>query len=140
MSLVDWLSKKQHMIETSVFGTDFFALKHVMEALRGIQYKLLMMGMHSSGFSYVYGYNISVIHNIQRPESTLRNKSNSICYHAVCESVEMGDTKTSHIFTHDNSSNLLTKVLYGAKRKKFVGKILYDIYDLFVLIASSNPL
>ena len=129
MYLVDWLSKKQHIIETSVFGADFVALKHVMKALRGIQYKLLMMVMHYSGFSYVHGYNISVIHKIQRPESTLRKKSNSICHHAVCESVVMGDTKTAHISTHDNSSDLLTKVLYGSKKKKSVGKILYDIYD-----------
>ena len=99
-----------------------------------------MMGGTLSGWSYVYGDNMYVIRNTQQPESNLRKKLNSICYHAVCESVEMGDTKTSHIFTHDNSSNLLTKVLYGAKRKKFIGKILYDIYDLFVLIASSNPL
>ena len=30
MSLVDCLSKKQPMIETSVFGAEFVALKHVM--------------------------------------------------------------------------------------------------------------
>ena len=129
MSLVDWLYKKQPTIETSVFGAEFVALKHVMEALLGICYKLLMMGVTLSGCSYVYGDNMSVIRNTQIPESTLRNKSNSIFYHNVCESVAMLDTKTSHISTHDNIYDLLTKVLYGAKRKKFVGKILYDIYD-----------
>ena len=92
-----------------------------MEALRGMRYKLRMMGVTLSGCSYVYGDKMSVIHNTQLPESTLRKKSNSICYHAVCESVEMGDTKTAHIYTHDNGSELLTKVLYGTKRKIFVG-------------------
>ena len=133
MSLVDWLSKKQRMLETSVFDAEFVLLKHVMEALRGIHYKLWMMGVTLSGWSYVYGDKMYVIHNTQQHESTLRKKSNSICYHAVCESVVMGDTKTAHISTHDNSSDLLTKVLYGSKKKKSVGKILYDIYDWFVL-------
>ena len=45
MSLVDWLSKKQPTIETSVFGAEFVALKHVMEALRGIRCKLRIMGV-----------------------------------------------------------------------------------------------
>ena len=120
---------EQPTIETSVFGVEFVELKHVMEALRGICYNLRMMGVTLYGCSYVYGDNMSVIHNTQQPESTLRKKSNSICYHSVSESVSIGDTKTAQIYTHDNSSDLLTKVLYGSKRKKSVGKSLYDIYD-----------
>jgi hypothetical protein len=43
-----------------------------------------MMGVTLSGPNFVYGDNMSVVHNIQRPESVLKKKSNSICYHAVC--------------------------------------------------------
>ena len=32
ISLVDWMYKKQPTIETSVFGAEFVAFKHVMEA------------------------------------------------------------------------------------------------------------
>ena len=123
------MSKKQPTIETSVFGAEFVALKHVMEALCGICYILQMIGVPLSGCSYVYGDNMSVIHNTQQPESTLRKKSNSICYHAICESVAMGDTKTTRIYTHDNSSDVITKILYRAKMKKCFVKILYAIYD-----------
>ena len=70
---------KQPMIETYVFGTDFVAMKHVMEALCSICYKILMVGVHLSEWSYAYGDNISIINNIQRPELNLRKKSNSIC-------------------------------------------------------------
>ena len=82
-----------------------------------------------SGCYYVYGDKMYIIENTQRPELTLRKNSNSICYHAVRESLEMGDTKIAHISTHDNSFDLLIKVLYGAKRKKFFSKLLYDIYN-----------
>eukprot|EP00804_Cyclotella_cryptica_P014744 CCRYP_021054-RA/>CCRYP_021054-RA protein AED:0.43 eAED:0.43 QI:0/0/0/1/0/0/2/0/144 len=86
----DALSKKQATIETSVFGAEFVALKHGTERLHGLQYKLRMMGVSISGPSYIYGDNMSVIHNTQRPESTLKKKSRSLCYRAACESVAMG--------------------------------------------------
>ena len=65
-------------------------MKQGMEAMRGLSYKLRIMGVQISGSTYVYGDNMSVIHNTQLPESTLRKKSNSICYHAVHESVALG--------------------------------------------------
>ena len=76
--MTDWLSKKQSTIETSVFGAEFSALRHGIENLRGIRYKLRMMGIPISGPSYVYGDNMSVVTNASRPESTLKKKSNSI--------------------------------------------------------------
>eukprot|EP00804_Cyclotella_cryptica_P003089 CCRYP_006074-RA/>CCRYP_006074-RA protein AED:0.29 eAED:0.04 QI:0/0/0/0.75/0.33/0.5/4/0/1079 len=56
-ALIDALSKKQATIETSVFGAEFVALKHGMERLRGLRYKLRMMGVSISGPSYIYGDN-----------------------------------------------------------------------------------
>ncbi len=46
----------------------------------------------------------------------LKKKSNSICYHAVRESVAMGESLTGHIGTNENVGDLATKVLYGQKR------------------------
>ena len=97
LALVNWLSKKQATIETSVFGAKFVAMKQGMEAVCGLRYKLRMMGVQISGPTYVYGNNMSVIHNTQRPESNLRKNSNLICYHAVRESVAMGEPLTGHI-------------------------------------------
>ena len=75
---------------------------------------------------------MSVIHNTQRPESTLKKKSNSICYHAVRESVAMGESLTGHIDTNENMADLATKVIRaGQKRDHLVGKLLYDICDDF---------
>ncbi len=52
----------------------FVAMKLGVEALRGIQYKLCMMGVPIAGPVYVYGNNMSVIHNTQHLESTLKKK------------------------------------------------------------------
>ena len=48
-ALIQWLSKKQPTIETSVFGAEFVAMKNGIEKVRGIRYKLRMMGVKLSG-------------------------------------------------------------------------------------------
>ena len=95
-ALINWLSKKQATIEVSVFGAEFVAMNTGIEALRGIRYKLRMMGVPLNGPTYVYRDNMSVIYNTPRPESTLEKKSNFICYHAVREAVASGECLTTH--------------------------------------------
>jgi hypothetical protein len=127
---VIWLSKKQATIETSVFGSEFVAMKHGVETLRGLRYKLRMMGIPISGPSYVYGDNMSVINNTQRPESTLKKKSPQICYHAVCESVAMGECLTVHIASQENPADIATKTIPGGQKRNYlVSRVLYDNYD-----------
>ena len=58
-----------------------------------------MMGVPIKGPSHVYGDNMSVVANMSKPESTLRMKSNLICYHAVLEAVAMGEALVAHIPT-----------------------------------------
>ena len=128
-ALINWLSKKQATIEGSVFGAEFVAMKTGVEALRGIRYKLSMMGVPLTGTTYIYGDNMSVIYNTSRPESTLKKKSNSICYHAVREAVVSGECLTTHCKTGDNYSDMMTKVLYGQKNRDNIARILYDIRD-----------
>ena len=83
------------------------------------------------GRSFMYGDNMSVIHNTQQPESTLKKKkSNSICYHAVQEAVAMGECVTAHMSTHGNPADLCTKIMTGGQKlDHLVSLILYDIED-----------
>ena len=71
MALIDWNSKKQATIKTSVFGAEFVAMKYGIEKLRGLQYKLHMMGIPLTGPSYIYGDNKLQVTNLTRHESTL---------------------------------------------------------------------
>jgi hypothetical protein len=126
---VVWHSKKQTRVETSVFGAEFCAMTQGIERLRGLRYKLRMMGVPISGPSYIYGDNMSVIHNTQRPESKLNKKSNSICYHACREAVASGEARTGHVRSEMNPADICTKVIPGGmKRNSLTGMILYDVY------------
>ena len=89
-----------------------------------------MMGVPISGPTYIFGDNISVVHNSQQPDSTLKKKSNSICYHAVREAVAMGECLVGHIASGENPADLATKIIPGgAKREHLVSMLLYDLYD-----------
>ena len=136
-ALIAWYSKKQPTVESSVFGAEFVALKNGMEAVRGLHYKLRMMGIPISGPTYSIGDNMSVIHNTQRPESTLKKKSNSICYHACREAVAMGELLTTHIPTTMNPADLATKIIPGGvKRDSLLGMIMHDISTM---VTCSTP-
>ena len=128
-ALVYWHSKKQTSVESSSFGSEFVAMKQCCEYLRGLRYKLRMMGIPIDGPSYIYGDNQSVLANTTVPESTLKKKSQSIAYHFVREGAARGEWRTTYIRTDDNESDLLTKVLAGEKRKKFVSSLLHHIYE-----------
>ena len=105
-------------------------MKQGTDALRGSRYKLRIMGIPISGPSYIYGNNRSVVNNTSRPESVLRKKSNSVCYNAVHESVALEESLVGYISSTKNVADLMTKVLYGQKRRYLVSNILYDIYDV----------
>ena len=113
MSMIYWHTKKQATIKGSVFGADVFAMKQGVESLRGIRYKLLIMGVEVAGPTYIYGDNMSVIHNTSNPEYVLKKKSNSICCHSVRKSVAMKECLKTHVPALKNLADLLTKVLSG---------------------------
>ena len=88
-------------------------MKIGMKTLRGLRYKLCVVGVPISGPSLIYGENMSVIHNTQRPESMLKKKSNSIWYHAIRECVTMKEILTGHVPSVDNPEDICTRVVPG---------------------------
>ena len=121
-----WHSKRQGTVETSVFGAEFVAMKAGNEASRGLRYKLRMMGIPLDGPTYIFGDNMSVIYNTQKPESVLKKKSIAICYHYMRESVAMGECLTAHVRSEDNPADLCTKIMSGGqKRDRLVDMVLH---------------
>ena len=129
-ALVHWHSKKQNSVESSSFGSEFIAMKQCCEYLRGLRYKLRMMGIPVSGPAYVEGDNQSVLANTTIPDSALKKKSQSIAYHFVREGVARDEWRTAYVNTHLNEADLLTKPLpNGTKRKQFVMNLLHHIFE-----------
>lgn len=138
MAPVLWYSKRQGTIESSVFGAEFVAMKTATEAARGLRYKLRMMGIEVPLPTYIYGDNMSVIHNTQRPESTLKKKSIAICYHFMRESVAMGESLTGHVRSEDNPADICTKVIGGGViRERLTAMILFFANTMSIVASTS---
>jgi hypothetical protein len=132
MAPIIWYSKRQGTIESSVFGAEFVAMKVGIETVRGLRYKCRMMGIRIDEPTYIYGDNMSVVHNTSKPESTLKKKSSSICYHFVRESVAMGESLVGHIRSEENPADICTKIIPGGmKRQALVEMILHTAADGF---------
>ena len=89
MAMINWHTKNQATVEGAVLGTEFVSMKQRVEALRGIIFNMRIMGVKIDDPTYVYGDNMSVIHNTSKPEYVLKKKYNSICYHFVIGDVSM---------------------------------------------------
>ena len=123
-------TSKTTSVETSTFGSEFVAMKKACEYVRGLRYKLRMMGIPVEEPAYIYGDNLSVLANTTMPASTLKKKSNAICYHFVREGTAKDEWRTAYIRTVLNVSDLLTKPLpSGEKRERFVSMLLHHLYS-----------
>ena len=128
-ALVYWFSKKQASVETSSFGSEFTAMKQCCKYIKGLKYKLQMMGIPCDEPAYIEADNRSVLANTTIPDSTLKKKSQSIAYHMVREGAARDEWRTIYINTHDNEADLLTKQLAsGPKRKGFVMNLIHHIF------------
>jgi 3-keto-L-gulonate-6-phosphate decarboxylase len=76
-----------------------------------------MMGVTIDGPAYIHGDTMSVVHNTQRPESVLKQKSNAICYHAVRDSAVMGESIIGRIPSVNNPVDICTKAVPGGKKR-----------------------
>jgi hypothetical protein len=124
-----WMSKKQNSVESSSHGSEFTAMRHCCEYVRGSRYKLRMMGIPVDDPTCIMGDNQSVLANTTIPDSTLKKKNQSISYHYVREGVARNEWRTAYVNTHLNESDLLTKLLpSGEKRHGFVRCFLHHIF------------
>ena len=124
-----WWSKKQNSMESLSFGSEFIAMKQCCEYVRGLRYKLRMMGISCDDPMFIYGDNQSVLANTTIPDLTLKKKSQSITYHFVREGAAWDEWQMTYVNTHENEADLLTKELpSGEKRKSFVRRLLHHIF------------
>ena len=120
-----WFSKQQNTIESSTFGSEFIAMKQVVDLSEGLCYKLRMMGITLMGPMSTFCDNESVVRNTTRPELTLKKKHNAITYHRVHEAQATGIMEITKIDGKSNLADILTKCLPGPCLHELISHILW---------------
>ena len=84
----------------------------------------------TKGPTCFFGDNQSVLHNVSKPESMIKKKSNSIAYHFVRECVAKDEMRCTCTKSQHDAADVATKVLpNGELRKSLVRRLSYDVYD-----------
>ena len=120
-----WYSKRQNTVETSTFGSEFIAMRTAVEHIEALRYKLRMFGIPIEGPTNVFCDNEAVFKNTTIPESTLKKKHNSICYHRCHEVVAARVMRVAEEGTLTNLADLFTKPLMQAVREGLLDRFTY---------------
>jgi len=128
-SPIRWFSKKQSLVEASAFGAEFVAAKLCVEALRGLRYKIRMLGIPIHGPTSFYIDNQSVLKNISIPQSAMKRESNLIAYHYVREATAGAEILPGYINTDKNLADGQTKSIPSGQKRKYIhGRFLLNLY------------
>ena len=113
-----WFSKRQNGVECSTFGSEFFAMKQCCEYLKGLLYKLRMMGIPVIGCSFLYGDNQYILCNTCIPDSTMKKKNHAIAYQIVREGVAREEWVTGYVKSKNNAADPLTNTIPAGERSE----------------------
>ena len=120
-----WYSKRQNMVETSTFGSEFIVMKTAVEQIESLRYKLRMFGVPLEGPTNVFYDNEAVFKNVSQPDSTLKKKHTSICYHRCREAVACQMIRIAKERMLTNLSDLFTKALTHFTRENLLDCFTY---------------
>ena len=112
-------------VETSTFGSEFIAMRTVVEHIEALRYKLHIFGIPIEGPTNMFCDNEAVFKNTTIPESTLKKKHNSICYHHCRESVAAWVMRVAKEGMLSNLADLFTKPLMQSVREGSLDRFTY---------------
>jgi len=111
-------TKKQGSSEINTFRSEFVAMRQCCNYIRGLRYKLRMMGVPVNNPTLIYGDNHSVLwRNTLVPDSTLKKKSATVAY-SYCRDEGVSRNEWIAKFVPSIESP-----------QEKVRMMLYDIYD-----------
>ena len=122
---VTWFSKRQNTVKTSTFGSEFIAMKTAVEHEEALRYKLQMFGIPMEGPTNVFCDNEAVFKNTSIPDSMLKKKHTSICYHRAREAVATRTMRVEKEGTATNLADLFTKPLMDLRRAFLLDRFTY---------------
>jgi hypothetical protein len=108
---IQWFSKKQNVVETATYGSEFMAARQAVEQIMDLRYTLRMMGIPIDGPSWMFGDNQSVLTSSTIPHSSLNKRHNALSYHRVREAIAAGVINFMHVEGKCNPSDVMTKFL-----------------------------
>jgi hypothetical protein len=127
-TMIIWHSRRQNTVETSMFGSEFVALRNSSDLIVALRYKLHMIGIPINGPAKTYCDNQGIVKNVSIPESVLSKKHNAINYHAMREAVAACIMQVAKEDGDSNLADLLTSLLPNHVVSRYFG-LFFTIFN-----------
>ena len=137
---IQWFSKKQNLVETATYGSEFMVARQATEQIIDLRYTLRMLGVPLLGPSWMFGDNKSVVTSSTIPHSTLDKRWNALSYHKVREAIAAGVITFQHIDGKSNPSDVLTKFLPWNEFWPLIQPLLFWKGETMINATSDTPL
>lgn len=106
-TLVDWTSKCQATVETTMYGSKNIATRVAVDQI--IEFGVLLTDY--VGPSYSFSDNTTVVDSATIPEYNLKKRHHALLFHCVLETVASKIVQHYHIDGDDNPAEVLNRFL-----------------------------
>ena len=106
---IQWFSKKQNVVETATYGSEFMAARQAVEQVMDLRYTIRIMGIPLDGPAWMFGDNQSVLTSSTVLHSSLIKRHNALSYHRAREAIAAGTINFMHVEGKCNPSDIITK-------------------------------
>jgi len=106
---IDYFSKKQPLVETATYGSEFMSARQATEQVMDIQNTLQYLGVPVITKLYMFGDNKTVCDSATKPTAKLNKRHAILSYHRVREAVAAGIIALLNIPGKNNPAYILSK-------------------------------
>jgi hypothetical protein len=106
---IDYFSKKQPLVETATFGSEFMSARQATEQVMDLRNTLRYLGVPIQGKSWMFGDNKTVCDSASKPAAKLTKRHVILSYHRVREAVAAGIIALLHVPGKHNPADILSK-------------------------------
>jgi hypothetical protein len=106
---LDWYSKKQAMVETATYGSEFVVARTCGDQIVDLRTTLCYLGVTLRDKSYVFGDNKTVMDSSTIPHAKLHKHHNALSFHHVHEAIAAKFVKMHHLEGIFNPTDILSK-------------------------------
>jgi hypothetical protein len=106
---IDWYSKKQAMVETAMYGSEFIVACTCIDQVIDLRTILWYLGVPIHEKSYVFGDNELVMASSTTPHAKLHKCHNALSFHHVHKAVALKTVAMYHLYGEYNPADILSK-------------------------------
>ena len=131
---IDWYSKKQAMVETATYGSEFVAAHTCVEQIVDLRNTLRYLGVPICERSYMFGDNESVVNSSSIPHAKLHKRHTALSFHCVREAVASKYIGFYFVPGANNPADILSKHWSYASNWQLLQSLLFWQRDTISIV------